>query len=202
MEIFIGTLVSATVQCLAVLVIGLAVWFFTGRATRFMRFCGLYRAPPTALVIGVVLGFAYSVSLLMVPAIWALSIGAGSVAADTAGGGQWSFAVLAVAALFQTAFSEELLFRGIIGKRLIAWKGFPVGNSIQAILFGLVHLALLRLASASLGIVILMVIATTILGFVAGWLNERRGQGSILPGWSLHGSANLLAYFWAGFALM
>ena len=108
---------------------------------------------------------------------------------------------MAIAALFKTAFAEELLFRGIIGKRLIAWKGFAVGNSLQALLFGLIHFSLLALASASLGLVLLVVMATSALGFVAGWLNESRGEGSILPGWSLHGSANLLAYFWAGVAL-
>lgn len=124
------------------------------------------------------------------------------MAADVAGGGPWGFVALAVAALFKTAFAEELLFRGIIGKRLIAWQGFAIGNSIQALLFGLIHFSLLALANASLGVVLLVVMATSVLGFGAGWLNERHGGGSILPGWSLHGSANLLAYFWAGLALM
>lgn len=200
-ETFVGTLASATIQCLVVFLIGLCVWAFTGRSEGFLAVCGLRRAPFTALATGAVLGLVYSALLLTVPAIRLLSTSPGSVAADVAGSGPWSFAALAIAALFKTAFAEELLFRGIIGKRLIAWKGFAVGNSLQALLFGLIHFSLLALASASLGLVLLVVMATSALGFVAGWLNERRGEGSILPGWSLHGSANLLAYFWAGVAL-
>ena len=39
-------------------------------------------------------------------------------------------------------------------------------------------------------------------GWIAGWLNEEGAGGSILPGWALHASANLLVGTAAAFNLM
>jgi hypothetical protein len=30
-------------------------------------------------------------------------------------------------------------------------------------------------------------------GWVSGWLNENQGNGSIIPSWLVHGSANLIS---------
>jgi len=45
-------------------------------------------------------------------------------------------------ALLKTALAEEIFFRGFIAKRLIAVTNFQIGNVIQAILFGAIHLLL------------------------------------------------------------
>ena len=42
-------------------------------------------------------------------------------------------------AFLQTGLSEEILFRGFLNKRLSNRFGFAIGNTLQAILFGLVH---------------------------------------------------------------
>lgn len=39
-------------------------------------------------------------------------------------------------------------------------------------------------------------------GWIVGWLNEEGAGGSILPGWALHASANLLVGTAAAFNLM
>ena len=41
--------------------------------------------------------------------------------------------------MIQTGLSEEILFRGFLGKRLIAKFGFAVGNVVQGLLFGTLH---------------------------------------------------------------
>lgn len=46
---------------------------------------------------------------------------------------------IVVYAAFNTAFPEELLFRGFLLKRLSNKFGFNVANFIQALLFGLLH---------------------------------------------------------------
>lgn len=92
---------------------------------------------------------------------------------------------------FATALPEEILFRGFLGKRLNKKLGFPIGNTIQAILFGLLHGAAMF---PSLGMVIpLLVIAYTgTLGWLMGYVNEQ-SNGSILPSWCIHGISNIYA---------
>jgi membrane protease YdiL (CAAX protease family) len=105
-----------------------------------------------------------------------------------------TFILLIVKALIQTSFSEEILFRGFIGKRLIGWLGFTIGNFLQALLFGAVHLLIFAGQEFSLTLAIGIVLYTAIGGWVMGSLNERMGNGSILPGWLMHGLTNLIAY--------
>ena len=117
------------------------------------------------------------------------------IAATTAGGvTASSLAVLAFSAVLKTAFAEELLFRGLIGKRLYGFLGFWPGNLLQALLFGAVHLPLLLLPEAPRQTVVLMIGFATVMAVASGWLNERRARGSILPGFALHAAANLTTY--------
>ncbi|MEI9919831.1 MAG: CPBP family intramembrane glutamic endopeptidase [Bacteroidota bacterium] len=113
-----------------------------------------------------------------------------------------SIIVWLITALFRTSLSEEIFFRGFIGKRLIGLSGFKTGNAIQSIVFGMVHLLLfLRLPHSTAGAVIFIFIMSTIGGWMTGYINERSGGGSILPGWIAHGLANCLSYFVIAFLL-
>ena len=44
-----------------------------------------------------------------------------------------------VYAVLHTALSEEILFRGFLLKRIANRFGFVAGNTIQAVLFGIIH---------------------------------------------------------------
>ncbi len=77
---------------------------------------------------------------------------------------------------------------------MIGWLGFGIGNAIQAALFGAAHLLLLLAPDVTTGFAIGMVVFTGLLGWVNGWLNEKYGGGSILPGWAAHAAANLCSY--------
>ncbi len=105
-----------------------------------------------------------------------------------------TFILLIVKALIQTAFTEEILFRGFAAKRLIKWLGFTTGNLLQALLFGAVHLLIFAGQEFSLALAIGIVLYPAIGGWIMGYLNERIGSGSILPGWLMHGLTNLIAY--------
>jgi membrane protease YdiL (CAAX protease family) len=105
-----------------------------------------------------------------------------------------TFILLIVKALIQTAFTEEILFRGFVAKRLINWLGFTAGNLLQALLFGMVHLLIFAGQEFSLNLSIGIVLYTGIGGWIMGYLNDRVGNGSILPGWVMHGLTNLIAY--------
>jgi uncharacterized protein len=191
----VSALVSTLIQVGIVFLLALAAWLIARRRQEFRPFVGLVAAPLRVLLIGIAIGLASAVLLLSLPGMEAMAGGQGSVAAELSGGTVVETAMLvAMAALLKTSFSEELLFRGVIGKRLISWLGFQAGNAIQAVLFGAVHLLLLLIPTATVPAVAMLVAFTTIMGWVNGWLNERLGGGSILPGWAVHGAANLLAY--------
>jgi membrane protease YdiL (CAAX protease family) len=102
--------------------------------------------------------------------------------------------VLCLSALIHTALSEEILFRGFIAKRLINWLGFRWGNMMQALIFGLIHLLLFFGQRFSLPLAVGIVIYTGLGGWAFGYLNERKGNGSILPSWWMHGLTNLITY--------
>jgi uncharacterized protein len=191
------TALNTALQLGAVLLLSVLVWLIVARRrTRFVEWIGLVAAPRRALLYGLALGVLTAATVLMVPAARELAGSANSVPGQALAHGATPAAIvsLLILALIKTALAEEILFRGLLGKRLIARFGFMVGNSVQAALFGAIHLVVLLSPAASMGLGIFTVAVTTALGFANGWLNERFGSGSILPGWAAHGSANLLTY--------
>ena len=105
-----------------------------------------------------------------------------------------TFIALILKSLIQTSLTEEILFRGFVAKRLINWLGFTTGNLLQAILFGAVHLLIFAGQEFSLALAVGVVFFPGLAGWIFGYLNERVGNGSILPGWLMHGLTNLIAY--------
>jgi membrane protease YdiL (CAAX protease family) len=93
--------------------------------------------------------------------------------------------------VFATALPEEILFRGFLGKRLSDKLGFAAGNFIQAILFGLLHGAML-FASFGIEIPLIVIAFTGTLGFLMGCINEK-ADGSILPSIFVHSASNIYA---------
>jgi uncharacterized protein len=193
----IDGLIGAILQVGVVLIVCLVAWLIFGRRKASFRvWVGLTGAPPLLLLLCLALGGVGAWLLLQAPGVSALASGPGTVIAASTPDGVTAGAivVLVVAAVFKTAFAEELLFRGLIGKRLYAAIGFWPGNLVQALLFGAVHLPLLLLPDAPRETVLLMVGFVTVLALVSGWLNERRADGSILPGFALHAAGNLTTY--------
>lgn len=108
-------------------------------------------------------------------------------------GGQGAkvFIPVLIFSFFATALPEEILFRGFLGKRLSKKCGFAVGNTIQAILFGLLHGATM-FPSLGMAIPLLVIAYTGTLGWLMGYVNEQ-SNGSILPSWCIHGISNVYA---------
>ncbi len=195
MAALIDSLISAALQVGIVLLIAwLAYWPLRGKAKpSFVTFLGLGTTRPLALLIGVVIGVAGAVAWLMLPGMAAIAKSPGSVVADALKGGVTPEALtaLAVTGAVKSALSEEILFRGLIGKRLYAWIGLTGGNLVQALLFGAIHLVLLLALHGPLEAAAGFAAFTTLFSLAAGLLNEKLGKGAIWPGWALHASANL-----------
>lgn len=113
-----------------------------------------------------------------------------------------SLTLLLIIALFRTSLAEEIFMRGFIAKRLINRMGFQWGNFVQALLFGLLHLIIMfmlsRLKAFSL---IYSFVVPGVAGYIIGYINEKAGKGSIIPGWIAHGTANVISYYLLAFVL-
>ena len=198
----LSSVISAFVQLGLFLVIPFAWWAFTARrSVGFASWIGL-RWPTwdgrraqlgVAILAWVAIGAA-STALLQ-------SFSGQVPAARFAGQGFGGIVPVLLFAIIQTSLAEEMFFRGFLGKRVIARWGFAPGNAAQAIAFGILHVAMF--ASFANPIRLLAIgILTGASGWIVGWLNEEGAGGSILPGWALHASANLLVGTAAAFNLM
>ncbi|HYK77246.1 MAG TPA: CPBP family intramembrane glutamic endopeptidase [Daejeonella sp.] len=109
---------------------------------------------------------------------------------------------LLLIAWVKTSLSEEIFFRGFIGKRLINLLGFAWGNLSQALLFGLLHFVLfMQLTELPYMALLVILLSTTIIGWLVGFVKDRVGNGSIVPGWIAHGIGNTLSYALVAFVL-
>jgi membrane protease YdiL (CAAX protease family) len=195
MPILVSTIVSTLIQTGVVLLI-CALFYAFSRRQGFLAFVGLTRAPLGICLLGCLIGFAGAALLLSVDRVRAVAAGPGTVIASLTDAGLTPpvIAALALAAVVKTAFAEELLFRGLIARGLIRWLGFGFGNALQALIFGLVHLLLILVARPDPLVIGMLCLFAATLGWVNGWLKERRANGSILPGIAAHGCANLVTY--------
>ena len=106
---------------------------------------------------------------------------------------------LLIVALIKTSLSEEIFFRGFAAKRLIRWLGFRVGNLLQAVIFGAIHV-LLFVSVTGNPLFLAFIFAFPALGaWISAYLNEKLAGGSIIPGWISHGLANMISYCVVGF---
>jgi len=165
----------------------------------FWRYVGLYKPLSKTMLEAVGVSFVFllalygSVCLLGADSLFKLP---GSVAERIKINGlnNQTIAAFLIVSFFQNALSEELLFRGFLGKRLGSLLGFRIGNLVQTFLFSLVHTALFIGSSGGrlmpvLSLVLLVITAAA--AYVLGLLRER-GNGSIVPGIMAHGMCNFL----------
>jgi membrane protease YdiL (CAAX protease family) len=203
-----SAVISAAIQLLLFTLIPFLLYLlFHRREQGFLRFIGLYRPNGASLALAVLV-WALSTPLLLwafsQPALKPIVMGPQTVAGKmrALGWSASSLGVLLVQAAIQTALAEEILFRGYIAKRLINWLGFHVGNTLQALLFGGLHLALyLTAGSGSLDRLqmTILLLPTTCLGWLLGYVKERAGNGSIIPGWLAHTLSNAISFYLIAF---
>jgi membrane protease YdiL (CAAX protease family) len=203
-------IVSAVLQVGVALILALVAWLITIGVLRlrrrdapsFTRYVGLIAPRPRAMLWALVATIVFGAATIALFKFTALAdlatasntvggrIRAMGVSAETAG-------VIAITAFVKTALSEEIVFRGLLAKRLIAWAGFGIGNTIHAALFGAVHLLIFIIPGGPAwdpAAAAAFFLVTGCAGWVMAWLNERIGEGSIAPSWLMHGLANAVAY--------
>lgn len=103
--------------------------------------------------------------------------------------------------VFKTSLSEEIFFRGFLLKQLAAWLGFSRGNLIQSLLFGLLH-GVMLFNIAGLTKTLAVILFTSLIGWIVGYIDEKKAGGSIIPGWIIHASANIFSSLLSAFSVI
>lgn len=117
------------------------------------------------------------------------------------GFGAEAIATLLVAAVIKTSLSEEVFFRGFLAKRLISLVGFQRGNALQALIFGILHTLIFLSITTNWAFLTVIFVFPAIGAYVKVIVNEKYADGSIIPGWIAHGTANVIAYSFVGFVI-
>ncbi|CAN5505082.1 CPBP family glutamic-type intramembrane protease [soil metagenome] len=103
---------------------------------------------------------------------------------------------LLIIAWCKTSLAEEIFFRGFIAKRLIHTLGLRLGNFLQAVIFGAIHVVLFWALTDTTLVPLTFIFAfSSIAGWTIGYIKEKYANGSIVPGWVAHGLGNTISYF-------
>ena len=193
---FINELVGALVQLILFLLIPVIFWLiFARKKQNFFEWIGLKKirhdGKPwvTACTILIVTGLYIGLAIL---AVRFLPEGVTTAGRDFAGKGFAAFPAVLAYGLIRTGLSEEVVFRGFLLKRFGEKFGFIAGNTIQAVLFGMMHGIPFGLSTHNIPVAIVMTLLPGAFGWFQGWMNEKRFDGSIIPSWLLHGTVNVL----------
>lgn len=193
---FVNELIGAVAQLLLMSLIPFVWWLIAGRKkTNFFKFIGLKKtkASKNSLVaVGLVILGALVYGIVM-------SLFAGRAGDDVtlagsqfAGSGLMGIPAVLVYGFIRTGLSEEIFFRGFLLKRVQSKFGYQAGNIVQGLFFGLMHGLPFGLASKKIVIAIVLTILPGAFGYLQGWMNEKKFDGSIVPSWILHGTMNTI----------
>ena len=200
----INLLISTILQAILFLIIPFIWWVNHGRKEcNFLKWLGL-KKPMIKNKIKYAITFICTIIFLLIQAFLIIPLFVDKSVMATSqflGQGVSSLIPALIYAFLQTGFSEELFFRGFLTKRLINKFGFQLGNVVQSILFGLMH-GMMFISKAGLFGAIIIILITSITGWLMGWINEKQSEGSTVSSWLLHGCANTLASIIAMFNII
>ena len=192
MSTFLSELLSSVVQVLLFSLIPFITWLITARKKEsFFSWLGFTKVISdkkgcVKFAVGVIIVceiFGLIVYRLILKDDWneSTSAGMGIIGLPSA----------ILNSFIHTALSEEILFRGFIQKRLQSVLNFKVATIIQAVLFGLAHIVLIMDKLSPVQAVALAVFPI-IPGILLAYTNEKKADGSIIPGWLIHGIMNII----------
>lgn len=195
--ILINQLTSAIIQLLILTFIPF-VWYIISKRNLngFFEWIGIKKPNDfSPKIIVVTLGVILTITIL--PYIWLYntdSLNYSGFTIDSFRASGWSIQTMAtifIWAVIQTSLSEEIFFRGFLSKRLTNKFGFIAGNTIQAIMFGIIHFPSMLGSGLLSGVIIFLL--TGGIGYLLGWILLKKANGSIIPGWIIHASINMVS---------
>ena len=205
----INEIISAVLQILVFTLIPFAVFLITHRtANGFFDYIGLKATTKKAIFLAIAASLIFlagGITLAFLSSeVKEVLINPPSVTGKIREMGLTPASVftLIIIAGFKTSLAEEILFRGFIAKRLVNWLGFQLGNVLQALIFASIH-ALLFWALSKSGVLFILFIFffSGTVGYIIEYINEKHGEGSIIPGWISHALGNTISYFVIAFLI-
>lgn len=178
------------------------IWYliFCKEKPGFLRWIGLFKPKNNTWIKPAIIIFLVSAVLMAGPLLLFMNLGMISeemLFALNFGNKQITFEVIIIIlikAIFQTSLSEEILFRGFIGKRFSKKFGTFYGNLIQAVLFGLPHGLPFILVYKSYVLGVTFFISAAVVGSLQFHLNEKKADGSIVPSFIVHSTMNIISF--------
>ncbi len=195
--LLVNQLTSAILQVLVLSFIPF-IWYIIAnkKAVGFFHWLGikLVKKPPVKEMILIV---AATIIEVILPYLWLYyndNLTYSGFVFDSFTQTGWSvqtFLIIILWSVVQTSLSEEVFFRGFLMKRLIHKFGYKIANLTQAAIFGLIHSS----ATYGQGIVptIVIVALTSSIGYSLGYLMHKKANDSILYGWVIHASYNVVS---------
>lgn len=201
MNLVINKIMNSVLQIILFAIIPFIWWLVTGRKKqKFAEWIGLKKitgGKKTASAI-----FIVSIAFLVLGALTLYAIkDIETATSEFAGLGVIAVPAIIIYAAFNTAFPEEILFRGFLLKRISNKFGFDIANLTQALLFGLLH-GVMFFSSVGIIKVILITVFTATIGWFMGYINEKNSNGSIVPSWIIHTISNLFSGICAAFSII
>ena len=202
MELMIQKLINSAVQIVLFTLIPFIWWLITARKeTGFFRWIGLKgikaaKENKTVLwILGIIIGFM-ALSAYMLYSLREVEM----ATSDFNGLGTAAIPAILVYAIMNTSLPEEIVFRGFILKRIGNKFGFHIGNLIQTVVFGLMH-GVMFFSYTGIVKAIVITAFTGAIGWLMGYVNEKKAEGSIIPGWCIHAMANIFSGLCAAFMI-
>jgi len=201
MDLFLNKLLGSVIEIAVFLIIPVLWWLITTkRKENFFYWIGLRKTNNNRnIVVLIIIGIIAfcGVGFFLLYMVKGMEIAASEFSGLSYGG----LPAAVIYAFLGTGLPEELIFRGFLLKRLSNKFGFIAGNSVQGLLFGLLHGVLMF---SVFGIIktALVVIFVTVIALYIGFINERRANGSIIPGWIIHGASNTFSSIMSLFSII
>lgn len=201
MILFVNKILGSIIQIIMFAFIPFVWWMVTARKKyKFTEWIGLKKIDGGTKTLTAIIFVAVAFLFSGVITLYAIR-GVETATSEFAGLGITAFPAIIIYATFNTAFPEELLFRGFLLKRLANKLGFNIANLIQALLFGLLHGAMFFSFVGAIK-AILIIAFTGIIAWFMGYINEKYSHGSIIPSWIIHTISNLFAGLCAAFSII
>lgn len=198
MTLAINKIINSLLEIILFSLLPFLFWYFSARKQeRFTDWIGLKKikgAKKTALAIIIVTTFYLLISLILLNSLKNIE----NATTEFQGLRFAALPAIFIYAVFNTAFPEEILFRGFILKRLANKLGFTKANFIQGLLFGLLHGVMFFPLVGNLKS-ILIILLTSLIALSMGYVNEKISGGSIIPSWIIHAISNLIAGIYLAF---
>lgn len=203
MTLFINKIISSIIQVMFFAMIPFIWWFVTARKEiGFIQWIGLKRFDNVRKSkVWVWMILVTLVFMVLGATTLYLLKDVEMATSEFAGQGAQAVPAIIIYAAFNTALPEELLFRGFLLKRLRSKFGFGIANTIQAILFGLLHGVMFFYLIGIVKAILVIVLTGTIAWFM-GYTNEKKADGSIIPSLVIHMAANIFSGLCSAFLLI